>query len=321
MLIAREHAELAPIDFSSGSVVTIGNFDGVHRGHQRLISRITQRAQAAGHKSVVVTFCPHPLRVLVGPHTPPLITVREEKLDVLESLDLDLTLMLNFTKELAALEPRDFVKTYLVDWLTTRHLVVGYDYSFGKGRKGNFALLSELGQEFGFTCEQLNAVILDDAIVSSTRIRDLIKAGRVWDALNLLGRFFVIRGTVIHGKNRGGRLLGFPTANLKIENEVAPKTGVYAVWAQINGTAYPAVANIGRNPTFGDVEEPSVEVHILDFDQDLYGVELRAHFVQRLRDEKKFSGPEELVARIKEDVALGRQILASPEAALDVQPS
>ncbi|THB65543.1 MAG: bifunctional riboflavin kinase/FAD synthetase [Desulfovibrio sp.] len=315
MEIARERQEIS-LDLSRGSCVTIGNFDGVHKGHQKLINRAIQKAKARNMTSVVVSFCPHPLKVLVGPNVAPFITVREQKLDILESLGVDLTLLLNFTKEMAALSPEEFVATYLADWLNTKELIVGYDYSFGKGRKGNFELLSSLGDKHGYQAERLDPVIIDSAIVSSTRIRDLIQAGDVWPVKALMGRFYVVRGSVVHGRNRGGRLLGFPTANLKLQNEVYPKKGVYAIWVQLEHRFLPAVANIGVNPTFGN-EDLSVEAHILDFDEDIYGHEMRVHFVQRLRDEKKFSGIEELTARIREDVALGRRILESPEAQIE----
>jgi len=312
MEIAREKAEIT-LDLSAGSCVTIGNFDGVHLGHQKLISRVTSNALKRGMKSVVVSFCPHPLHVLVGPNTPPFITLREQKLDLLESLGVDLTLLLNFTKKMAGLEPEEFVQTYLLDWLNTKELVVGYDYSFGKGRKGNYALLKTLGEQHGFRVEQLGPVIVEGAVVSSTRIRDLIRAGEVWEAAALMGHFYAVRGRIVPGKNRGGRLLGFPTANIQVENELYPETGVYACWVQLDGETFPAVANIGYSPTFGN-EAITVEAHILDFDRDVYGYDALLHFVQRLRPEKKFSSLEELVARIREDVALARQILASPEA-------
>lgn len=312
MEIARERAEIT-LDLSAGSCVTIGNFDGVHLGHQKLISRITHKATNRGMKSVVVSFCPHPLHVLVGPNTPPFITLREQKLDLLESLGVDLTLLLNFTKKMAALEPEDFVKTHLLEWLNMKELVVGYDYSFGKGRKGNYALLKSLGERHMFRVEQLGPVIVEDAIVSSTRIRDLIRAGEVWEAAALMGHFYTVRGRVVQGKNRGGRLLGFPTANIQVENELYPENGVYACWAQVDGDLLPAVANVGYSPTFGN-ESITVEAHILDFDRDVYGYDALLHFVQRLRAEKKFSGLDELIARIREDVALARQILSSPEA-------
>lgn len=314
MELARERQEIV-LDLSRGSCVTIGNFDGVHKGHQKLIQRTIHKAQTRGLTSVVVSFCPHPLHLLVGPHTPPFITVREQKLDLFESLGVDMTLLVNFTRELANLAPEQFVKTYLVDWLNTKELVVGYDYTFGKGRQGNFELLQRLGREHGFEVERLDPVIINGAIVSSTRIRDMIRAGDVWNVKPLLGRFYTVRGEVIRGKNRGGRLLGFPTANLRLENEVHPATGVYAIWAQHNNETIPGVANIGYNPTFGN-DELSVEAHLLDFKGDLYGHVIQVHFVQRLRPEKKFAGLEELIARIQEDIDLARDILNAPEAQL-----
>lgn len=313
MRIARERQEI-DIDLSMGSCVTIGNFDGVHKGHQKLIERAIHKARARNMASVVVSFCPHPLHVLVGPHTPPFITVRDQKLDIIESLGVDLVLLINFTRELASLPPEEFVATYLVEWCNTKELVVGYDYTFGKGRQGNFQLLQVLGAKYGFGVERLDPVMKEGAIVSSTRIRDMIRAGDVWAVKPLLGRFYVVRGQVVHGKKRGKKL-GFPTANLKLENEVHPATGVYAVWVQRNGQIIPGVANIGYNPTFGN-DELSIEAHLLDFDDDIYEQELQVHFVQRLRPEKKFSGVDELVARIQEDTTLARNILGAPEAQL-----
>lgn len=314
MQIARQLQEIS-LDLSRGTCVTIGNFDGVHNAHRKLIGRMMAKASKAHLPGVVVTFCPHPLRVLVGPHTPAFITDYDKKLDLLETLGVDLTLMLQFTKKLAALEPDEFVRTILVEGLNVKELVVGYDYSFGKGRKGHFELLVELGEKYGFACERLDPVIIDGAVVSSTRIRDMIKAGDVWGVRSLMDRFYVVRGTVVHGMNRGGRLLGFPTANLKVRDELIPGPGVYAVWVEVDGSLYKGVTNIGYNPTFGDADL-TVETYILDFDQDIYGWDLRLNFVHRLRDERKFSGIDDLMAQIRSDVNLGRQILASPEAQL-----
>jgi len=311
MIVVRNVAELG--DILRGSCLTIGNFDGVHLGHQRLLSRVTTKAKALGLESIAVTFDPHPMRVLAGPHTPPFITLTGRKLELIAALGLDCALVLEFTREMAALDPEDFVKTYLVDGLNVKEMVIGYDYAFGRDRKGNFELLVKLGEKHGFRVERLGPVIIDGAVVSSTRIRDLIQAGKVWEARALLGRFYTVRGRVVRGRDRGGRLLGFPTANLKLVDELFPKTGVYAVWASCEGKTWPAVANIGYNPTFGN-DVLSVEAHILDFNQDLRGRELRVAFVQRLRSEKKFSGIEELSAQIKKDIALGRQILADSES-------
>lgn len=314
MEIARELQEIS-IDLSRGCSVTIGNFDGVHNGHRKLIRRTMEKAAKLGIPSVVLTFCPHPLKVLAGAHAAPLITDYEKKLDLFESLGVDLVLMLEFTRELAAKEPEEFVRDVLVNALHMKELVVGYDYSFGKGRKGNYALLSELGRKYGYGTERLDPVIIDGAIVSSTRIRDMIKAGRVWYVRPLMDRFYVVRGTVVRGMDRGGKLLGFPTANMLVRDELYPKPGVYATWAELDGAVYKAVTNIGTNPTFGN-DDVSVETYILDFDTDIYGWELRLNFVTRLRDEKKFNGLDELVAQIQKDVDLARQILETPEARL-----
>ena len=314
MQIARSIQEIS-LDLSKGCCVTIGNFDGVHNGHRKLITRTMAKAESLGVPSVVVTFCPHPLKVLAGAHAPALITDYDKKLDLFERIGVDLVLMLEFTHELAALEPEEFVKTILVDSLNMKELVVGYDYAFGKGRKGNFELLSALAEKFGYGIERLKPVMINNAIVSSTRIRDLIKAGKVWDVRPLMDRFYVIRGTVVRGMDRGGKLLGFPTANMRVRDELHPKPGVYATWAELEGKVYKAVTNIGHNPTFGN-DEISVETFILDFDADIYGWELRLNFVARLRDEKKFNGLDELIGQITSDVALARQLLDTPEAKL-----
>ncbi|MBG0775284.1 MAG: bifunctional riboflavin kinase/FAD synthetase [Desulfovibrionaceae bacterium] len=303
------------LDLSKGTCITIGNFDGVHKGHQALFTAVRHTAAAQGLASACVTFDPHPLRVLVGPHTPPAITVFDRKIELIDELGLDLTVILTFNLALASLEPEPFVKKYLVDRLNAKALVVGYDYTFGRGRKGDFAMLRALGEKYGFAAERLDPVIVDDAVVSSTRIRDLIQAGRVWEARTLLGRFYVVQGIVVKGQDRGGRLLGFPTANLNVANELHPKTGVYAVWAATPSGLVPGVANIGFNPTFGN-QAISIEAHLLDFSGDLYGSKVDLHFVQRLRGEIKFEGVEALIAKIKEDVVLARQILASPQALL-----
>jgi riboflavin kinase/FMN adenylyltransferase len=298
-----------------GSCVTIGNFDGVHIGHQRLIARVRDLAAGHGLPSVVITFEPHPLRFFTGKRTPPFITLYEQRAELIKALGIDHLLCLEFNQEMAGMAPEDFVRRILVDGLKVRELVIGYDYAFGKGRAGNYGLLRELGQKWGFGVEQLEPVMVDQTIVSSTRIRDLVEAGDVWAAKPLLGRFYRVAGTVVHGQDRGGRLLGFPTANVHLMDELFPKTGVYCCWAELDGQVHKAVANIGYNPTFGN-EVLSVEVHILDLDEDLYGRPLKVHFVQRLRGERKFSGLDELKTQIGKDIALGRTILALPEARL-----
>ena len=312
-MVVKDINELRDRIFAS--CATIGNFDGVHLGHQKLIARVRDRARILKISSVVITFDPHPLRVLVDKKTPPFITLTEQKLELISKLEVDYVLCIKFTKDLAALKPEEFVQKYLVNGLKLKELIIGYDYAFGKGRRGNFELLNKLGEKFGFAVEQLSPVMVDGAIVSSTRIRDMVQAGMVWEARKLLGRFYRVQGKVITGQKRGGPLLGFPTANICLKDELFPKTGVYAVWVEVLGQIKPGVANIGYNPTFGN-DYLSVEVHILDFKQNIYGQDIRVHFVQRLRSEKKFSGLDELKKQIQADIELGQKILNSPEAQL-----
>lgn len=319
MIVIRTPDELKTA--LAGASVTIGNFDGVHKGHQALIKRTCVKATASGLTSAIVTFDPHPLRVLTERKTPPFITLTDQKLELISQFGPQVALVLAFTREMAALSPEQFVKQYLVDGLNMKELTIGYDYHMGKGRTGDHAMLTQIGDRLGFGVERLDPVALEGAIVSSTRIRDLVEAGDVWDARPLLGRFYQVSGEVVHGMKRGGKLLGFPTANLKLVDELFPKPGVYAVWVEVDGQAHEGVANIGKNPTFGN-DALSVEAHILDYDKDIYGRDIRVHFVQRIRDERKFNGIDELKERIRRDVGIGRQILARPEGRIKItQPS
>lgn len=313
MIVAKTIEEIQ--DAVQGASVTIGNFDGVHLGHQKLIGLTCDKAQQNDLSSVVVTFDPHPLRVLTGRKTPPFITLIDQKLRLISQYGPQAALVLEFTRELAALSPDQFVKRFLVDGLGMKELVIGHDYHMGKGRSGNYDTLSQIGEDMGFNVERLDPVTYDGAVVSSTRIRDMVHAGDVWGAMPLLGRFYQVEGEVVHGMKRGGKLLGFPTANLKLVDELFPKPGVYAIWVEVDGDVHRGVANIGKNPTFGN-DALSVEAHLLDYASDLYGRSIRVHFVQRIRDEKKFNGIDELKARITRDVEIGRQILAEPEAAI-----
>jgi len=311
MIVVKSIEEIK--DALTGACLTIGNFDGVHMGHAKLLKSVVERAAANDLLAAAVTFDPHPRRVLVDKKDPPFITLTEQKLELIKTYGIQITVVLPFTKAMAALDPEDFVRAYLVEGLAMKDLIIGYDYAFGKGRKGNFELLSKLGEKYGYAVERLDPVIINGAVVSSTRIRDMVQAGEVWDVRPLMNRFYQVRGKVVRGRNRGGRLLGFPTANIAMTDELVPKPGVYAIWVDLDGKIYPSVANIGHNPTFGN-EVLSVEAHILDFSGDIYDRNIRVHFVQRLRSEKKFSGVEELAERIREDVKLGRRILAAPEA-------
>lgn len=311
MIHVHEPSHIPGID--AGSCLTIGNFDGVHVGHQALIVRTRDAARAMGVPSVVVTFDPHPLRFFTGRPHPPFITTPAQKERCIAALGVDALLTLTFDAVLASMPPERFVEEVLVHGLGVRQLFIGYDYAFGKGRKGDFALLTQLGACLGFTVEQLPPVLVGGVVVSSTRIRDLLLAGDVWAARALLGRFHCVEGTVVPGHRRGGAVLGFPTANLLLTDELFPKTGVYCAWAEWEGIKHPAVLNIGFNPTFGG-DVLSVEAHVLDFSGDLYGRHLALHLVQRLRGERKFAGVDALRDQIGRDVALARSVLSLPEA-------
>lgn len=290
-------------------VMTIGNFDGVHRGHKVLFHRVVDWAKKLGGQSVVMTFDPHPLQVLAPTGGPDFITTPGKKLQLIEAEGIDVTLVIPFSKEFAQISAHDFVKDLLVDRIGLRGLVVGYDYRFGKNREGDIRLLRELGNRYGFQVEMVSGIELDGSLVSSTAIRQLIRNGHMHEVEKLLGRPYEIVGRVVKGRERG-RLLGFPTANVDMLKQVPPKPGVYAVEVEIEGEWYAGAANFGWNPTFGD-PTPSLEVHVLDFEGDLYGKDITVRFVERIRDERRFPGPEALVAQIQRDVETVRSLLAA----------
>jgi len=291
------------------SVVTIGNFDGVHKGHQALFNLVKKQARTINSKSVALTFNPHPLKLLQPEKTPLLITTSEQKLNLIKSLDLDFIICLPFTKKLADVTADDFVKKILIDTLKIKELVIGHDYAFGKGREGSSAFLEEAGKRYGFKVHQLKPVYDGELLVSSTAIRNLIIEGNMPSAKKLLGRNYQIRGSVIHGMNRGGRLLGFPTANIVSQNEIIPRSGVYAVYVAIDDMTYYGVTNIGFNPTFPE-HRFSIETHILDFADNLEGKSIDIMFVERIRSEQQFQGPDSLAFQIKLDIQKAREILS-----------
>jgi len=292
------------------AVVTTGNFDGVHIGHQALFHEVIERADAIAGTSVAITFDPHPIRVLKQNGHPPLITLLDQKTELIESTGIDVLIVIPFSVEFAALSAREFVADILVKKIGMRAIVVGSDYSFGRNREGNLDLLKQMSREIGFE------VILADWIqgpagtdrISSTRVRELVTAGDMDRTRKHLGRYYQIRGQVASGRNRGGRLLGFPTANINLQDELSPKTGVYAVTVDCHGNQFKGVANIGYSPTFDD-HIFTVEVHILDFNRDIYGEDIRVNFIQRLRAEKKFKGIAELSEQITKDIVHAREIL------------
>ncbi|MBU0675325.1 MAG: bifunctional riboflavin kinase/FAD synthetase [Proteobacteria bacterium] len=293
------------------SFVTIGNFDGVHLGHQMLFSEVVNKAYQAKGTSIAITFDPHPLQVIRPDAGIKLISTVEQKNELIQLANIDILIILPFTLQFAATTAREFIQRIL-DRVGITELVVGYDYAFGKGRQGNIPFLRELGQEKGFKVSVVEAYHVDNMLASSTKIRELVVAGRMRDVKKLLGRYYQIRGEVKVGKQRGGSVVGFPTANLLITPEdLCPKLGVYVTQVVYGGKCYGGVLNIGRNPTFeGNPQAPiSAETHIFDFNQDIYGHPIKVNLLRFLRDEKKFSGPAELTAQIAEDITQARKVL------------
>lgn len=292
-------------------VLTIGNFDGVHRGHLALFERVKQRARQLGGVSVVMTFQPHPMKIMKPDKAPPLITPTEQKLALIEQAAIDTIFCIRFDKSFAAISAEDFVADILVRKIGIKELVVGYDYTFGHKRMGNIDLLQRMGRDLGFQVIVVQPVFIGKRVVSSTSIRELIKAGELTDAKELLGRDYELTGTVVKGMNRGGRLLGFPTANLEIIDELIPREGVYAVKVLIDDHMYYGVTNIGHNPTFG--QEPlSIETHILNFSADLLGKKIKLDFIKRLRPEKTFKTIEDLSSQIHLDIETASAFFEAP---------
>jgi riboflavin kinase / FMN adenylyltransferase len=291
----------------SRTVVTVGNFDGVHLGHRAILARICQRARELDCQPVAFTFDPHPAKVLNPDSNLRLLTTPAQKIALLEGAGVAVVVQ-PFTREFAAIPARDFVREYFVNRLQAREVVVGHDYRFGYRREGSIALLKEMGQSLGFSVQVVWAVEVDDAVVSSSLIRAMLRLGNVREANRLLGRTYGVAGRVVAGKGRGGKLLGVPTANLVPENDLLPASGIYAVWVAKDHERLPGVANIGTCPTF-DNQDLSLEVHLIDFNGDLYGEVLEVEFVARLREERRFPSIDELAAQIRADILEGRQTL------------
>ena len=295
------------------AVITIGNFDGVHIGHQALFHEVIEKADAIDGTSIAMTFDPHPIRVLQKNNNPPLITLQEQKTELIERSGMQVVICIPFTKQFASLSAEDFIKNLLIDKIGMKAIIVGGDYTFGKNRKGNLAVLKSLAPQLGYEVIVANWVKAARNVsdrISSTRIRELVMAGKVEPARKMLGRHYQIRGRVVKGRDRGGKLLGIPTANINLQDELCPKTGIYAVTVEYDNRLYKGVANIGYSPTFDD-NEFTVEVHMLDFTEDIYDEKIRVNFIERIRDEKKFADISELKEQINQDIKTAGKILAA----------
>ena len=295
------------------AVITIGNFDGVHIGHQALFHEVIEKADAINGTSIAMTFDPHPIRVLQKNNNPPLITLQEQKTELIERSGMEVLICIPFTKQFASLSAEDFIQNLLVDKIGMKAIIVGGDYTFGKNREGNLAVLKSFASQLGYeviVADWIKAAQNVSDRISSTKIRDLVMAGNIEPASKMLGRHYQIRGRVVKGRDRGGKLLGIPTANINLQDELCPKTGIYAVTVEYNNRIYKGVANIGYSPTFDD-NEFTVEVHLLDFTENIYDEKIRVNFIERIRDEKKFADISELKEQINQDIKAANKILAA----------
>ncbi|NLH48882.1 MAG: bifunctional riboflavin kinase/FAD synthetase [Myxococcales bacterium] len=297
--------ELAPGALGP-TLLTIGNFDGVHRGHQYILAQLRAAADKQHLPAVALTFEPHPIKVLYPQKNLEMIMPFAERARLFDRYGIDVLLTVRFTPELAQTPADEWVRAVLVELLTVKMLYIGYDFSFGRGRDGDALHLKRLGQKYGFLVHQLPPEEEDGKPISSSRIRRLVAAGEVQKVEKLLGRPFHLRGEIVPGDGRG-RGLGFPTANLRTEWELLPHIGVYAAVAVVDGVPHPAAVNIGKNPTF-NLEELRIEAYLLDFSGDLHGKEMALYFVNRLRDEIKFDSAAQLVEEMEKDIIKTRRL-------------
>jgi riboflavin kinase/FMN adenylyltransferase len=296
-----------------GTVATVGTFDGVHRGHWAVLQEIRARAEAAGRRSVLVTFDPHPLRIVRPEHAPLLLTTAVEKKEILAESGLDYAVFISFTQALSRYEPRRFVEEILVGRLGVEELVIGYDHGFGRDREGDPDTHRKIGDDLGFSVDVVAPISVGDEAVSSSRIRRLLLEGQVRAAGSFLGRPYSMRGVVVRGEGRG-KGLGFATANLQVaeRDKLIPPEGIYAVRGVLRDGTHPGALHLGPRPTFKG-SPPSVELHLLDFERDIYGEEVRVDFIERLRGIEPFTTADALVDQIRQDVARTRAIVERAE--------
>ncbi len=290
-------------------VLGLGNFDGLHRGHLKIVERVKRGAVEHGGTPMAMTFDPHPPRVVRPDKAPPLLMTKAQRLEALQRNGIRCVAVVRFTPELSRWDPEAFVRSVLVDWIRVSEVWVGANFLFGRDRSGNFSLLRALGQRYGFRAEKIDPVRYKEFVVSSTRVRRLVSEGRIDEAGALLGHSYYLDGVVVEGR-RKGREIGFPTANLQTANELIPPDGVYATTVTVDGVVHAAITNIGLRPTFGDSTVRTIETHLLRFTGDLYGRPVRLAFVQRLRDERHFDDVDALRAQIEADQRRAERLFA-----------
>jgi riboflavin kinase / FMN adenylyltransferase len=293
-----------------GSSVTLGNFDGIHVGHQALIKNAVNDAQRLGLRSAVLTFEPHPLRILAPERAPKMLLTHKDKMQLLQSLGIDYVVIQQFDRSFASIGAEEFVRKYLIERLRAKKVWVGKDLRFGKGRAGDVDKLRIWGEQSGFEVGVVEPVMVSGERVSSSRIRELLVAGKVAAVQPMLARYYFVSGKVVPGHRRG-REIGFPTANIASRAEILPRDGIYATMFHIGQNTLPSVTSIGLNPTFGAGGSRTIESYILNFDREIYGESVKLSFLARLREEKNFASVELLIEQIRRDVAEAEALLTS----------
>ncbi len=302
--------ENSNIEKSKNTAVTIGTFDGIHRGHRRILDELLRISKEENSRNFVITFEPHPRTVVTQKYDIRLLTTLDEKKAIFEEYGIENLMVINFTEEFSKLTSEEFIRKFICDKIGARHVVIGYDHKFGRDRGGNETTLRTMGEKFGFDVTRVPPIKENGVVISSTLIRNLLLQGEVEQANTYLGRHYSLSGKVVHGAGRGVSL-GFPTANLQphSKQKLIPANGVYAVSVKLENKVYFGVMNIGFRPTFNQTPHAITEVHILDFNKEIYDENIKVEFVKRLRDEKKFGGKDELVKQIEDDIQKTKEIL------------
>ncbi|MEE9448767.1 MAG: bifunctional riboflavin kinase/FAD synthetase [Ignavibacteriaceae bacterium] len=302
--------DFSEVTHNDNTIITLGTFDGIHMGHKEIIEAVVQKVSEFGGRSLLITFSPHPRKVIPGGNEIKLLSTLSEKKKIIETFGIDNLLVIQFTKEFSQQTPEEFVEKYLINGIGVKEIVIGYNHHFGKGRGGNIEILKKKGREIGFKVTEVPECKMDNIIVSSTKIRKALVAGDIVKANKMLGRFYSFEGVVVQGDKRG-RELGFPTANLLVENEdkLLPATGIYAAECVVEEEKHNALLNIGSRPTFHEAGEIIPEVYIIDFNKKIYNQTVQVNVVEWIRGEEKFSSAEELVKQMRKDKETGLKIL------------
>jgi riboflavin kinase/FMN adenylyltransferase len=303
--------DLRDIKHDKKTIITLGTFDGLHLGHQHIVQSVLEKSGRSACRNFLITFDPHPRKVIPGRNNIRLLSTIEEKISVLEELGLENLFIINFTKDFSQQSPEEFVKKYLVDGVGIKEMIIGYDHHFGKGRGGDITVLHELGRKYDFDVSVFSEYSIDGETVSSTKIRNALLDGDVIKAGKMLGRYYSFKGVIVKGDRRG-KSLGFPTANLKVENsdKLIPAKGIYAAECLIDGEKHYGLLSLGSRPTFHPDGEVIPEFYIFDFNRDIYDIIMQVNFVEKIRDEEKFDSVEKLIVQMKNDEEVGKEILS-----------